>query len=242
MDPERDSQGQRVEKLEAVGRLAGGIAHDFNNLLTAITGYTELLIANFSPTDPRVQEAYEIRRAALSASGLTHQLLAVSRHQQVHPEVLDPNAAVARMVGPLERTLGDDVEVVLDLDPEALPIRVDPSHLEQVILNLAVNARDAMPDSGRLTVATSNAGASVRLVVSDTGCGMPESIQRHIFEPFFTTKGDRGTGLGLAIVYGVVMQNGGSIDVQSIEHVGTTFTIELPIADEPVLITSDARS
>ena len=111
-----------------------------------------------------------------------------------------------------------------------------------MIVNLALNAGDAMPTGGRLTVATSNAAASVRLVVCDTGCGMPESIQGHIFEPFFTTKGDRGTGLGLAMVYGVVMQNGGSIDVQSIEHVGTTFTIELPIAGEPVLTTSDARS
>ena len=242
MDPERDLQVQRAQKLEAIGRLADGIAHDFNNLLTAITGYTELLITNFSPTDPRVQEAYEIRRAALSASGLTHQLLAVSRHQQVHPEVLDLNAAVARTAGLLKRTLGADIEIVLDLDPEARPIKVDPGHLEQVILNLAANAREAMPEGGRLTVVTSNAGESVRLIVSDTGCGMAESIQEHIFEPFFTTKRDRGAGLGLATVYGVVTQNGGSIDLQSIEHFGTTFTIELPVADEPALTTSHARS
>ena len=242
MDPERDSQTQRALKLEAIGRLAGGIAHDFNNLLTAITGYTELLITNFSPTDPRVQEAYEIRRAALSAAGLTHQLLVVSRNQQVHPEVLDLNAAVACIADLLKRTLGDDIELVLDLDPEARPIKMDPRHLEQVILNLAVNAREAMPEGGRLTVVTSNAGESVRLIISDTGCGMAEPIQEHIFEPFFTTKGNRGAGLGLATVYGVVRQHGGSIDVQSIERFGTTFTIELPMADEPALTAFDARS
>ena len=231
--------GQRevqAQKMEAVGRLAGGIAHDFNNLLTAITGYTELLITAFDEGDKRLQDAYEIRRAALSAARLTGHLLAFSRNQRVSPEVLDLNCIVARTAGMLKRTLGDHIGMSLDLDPAARLVKADRGHLEQVVLNLAINARDAMPHGGRLSIATAMAGEKVRMTVTDTGCGIPQAIQSKVFDPFFTTKGARGTGIGLATVYGIVEQSGGSITVASIEGLGTTFTIDLPPTTEELVI------
>ena len=241
-----ERQMQQAQKMEAVGRLAGGVAHDFNNLLTAISGYTELLIANLSPADPNIQDAYEIRRAALSAARLTRQLLAFSSHQRTRTEILDVNVIVAQTAGILKRTLGEDISVTLQLDPELKRIEADPAHVEQIILNLAVNARDAMPDGGRLIVKTSmhtvsNAlsnlapGEYVRLAVADTGCGIPEDIQSKVFEPFFTTKGTSGTGLGLATVYGIVKQIAGRIRVDSIEGRGATFTIDLPSTSKTVV-------
>jgi len=230
--------GQRemqAQKMEAVGRLAGGIAHDFNNLLTAITGYVELLIAGFDGGDKRLQDAYEIRRAALAAARLTGHLLAFSRNQRVSPDVLDLNCVVARTAGMLKRTLGDHIEMSLDLDPTPRLVKADRGHLEQVVLNLAINARDAMPNGGRLLIKTATAGDSVRLTVTDTGCGIPQAIQAKVFDPFFTTKGEHGTGIGLATVYGIVEQSGGSIAVASVEGQGTTFTIDLPATVEELV-------
>ena len=231
-----DQREVQAQKMEAVGRLAGGIAHDFNNLLTAITGYTELLITAFETGDKRLQDAYEIRRAALAASRLTGHLLAFSRNQRVSPEVLDLNTVVARTAGMLKRTLGDHIEMLLDLDPSVRFIKADRGHLEQVVLNLAINARDAMPHGGRLQIKTVMAGDHVRMTVLDTGCGIPQAIQSKVFDPFFTTKGALGTGIGLATVYGIVEQTGGSISVASIEGQGTTFTIDLPATDEAIVV------
>jgi signal transduction histidine kinase len=235
-----ERQMRQAQKMEAVGRLAGGIAHDFNNLLTAITGYTELLISNMSPTDVRIQDAYEVRRAALSAARLTKQLLAISRQQRTNSEILNVNAVVAQTAGLLKRTLGDDVGVTLRLDPDLANVKADPAHVEQIVMNLAVNARDAMPAGGHLTIATamhridagpaglSAPGDYVRLTVADTGSGIPEALQSRVFEPFFTTKGAGGTGIGLATVYGIVKQAGGYIRFDSVEGHGTTFIIDLP--------------
>jgi signal transduction histidine kinase len=247
-----EQQLQQARKMEAVGRLAGGIAHDFNNLLTAITGYAELVAANLALTDPIIQDVYEIRRAALSAGRLTKQLLAFSSNQRMHSEVLDVNAIVARTIALLRRTLGEDIEVTLNLNPGVKPIKADAGQIEQILLNLAVNARDAMPNGGRLTVTTTmracgaepaplepqsaagDQGEYVRLTVEDTGCGMSDETQSKVFEPFFTTKGTVGTGLGLATVYGIVAQSRGHIAIASTVGVGTTFTIELPATTEPL--------
>jgi signal transduction histidine kinase len=244
-----EQQLQQARKMEAIGRLAGGIAHDFNNLLTAITGYTELVAANLALTDPMIQDVYEIRRAALSAGRLTKQLLAFSSNQRMHSEVLDVNAIVARTAGILRRTLGEDIGVTLALDPAIKPIKADAGQIEQIVLNLAVNARDAMPDGGHLTLTTTmqpcgaehaaiapagDAADYVRLTIEDTGCGMSEETQSKVFEPFFTTKGTNGTGLGLATVYGIVAQSHGHIAIASTVGVGTTFTIDLPATLEPL--------
>ena len=233
----------QAQKMEAVGRLACGIAHDFNNLLTAITGYSELVITNLAVTDPMIQDVYEIRRAALSAARLTKQLLAFGSHQRARAEVLDLNAIVARATGILRRTLGENVGVTLALDPDIPRIKADAGQLEQVVVNLAVNARDAMPNGGHLTLTTSRyagdrdpaigcAREYVRLTIADTGCGIPAETRSKVFEPFFTTKGAAGTGLGLATVYGIVTQSGGQIDVDSTIGIGTTFTIDLPATSE----------
>jgi PAS domain S-box-containing protein len=239
-----DHRIQQAQKMEAIGRLAGGIAHDFNNLLTAIIGYAELLITNLSPEDPNIQDAYEIRGAGLSAARLTRNLLAISRPQESRTEIVDINAVVSRTGGILKHTLGEDISLSLQLDPALKFVKTDPTHLEQIVLNLAVNARDAMLHGGQLLLKTSmevvDAGTVdaapaveyVRLAVTDTGCGIPEEIRSKIFEPFFTTKGKSGTGLGLATVYGLVKQSGGHIRVDSIEGLGTTFTIDLPSTSE----------
>jgi two-component system, cell cycle sensor histidine kinase and response regulator CckA len=229
-----------AEKMEAIGRLAGGVAHDFNNLLTVISGYAEILLARDGG-----EELEEIARAARQAAGLTRQLLAFSRRQVLHPKVLDLNEIVAGMESMLHRIIGDDVSVATALAADLSPVEADRAQLERVILNLAANARDAMPHGGALTLETRNVeleqhgeddltGPHVLLAVSDTGIGMDEEVRSHLFEPFFTTKqGGEGTGLGLATVFGVVKQSGGGIYVYSERGSGTTFKIYLPAADCP---------
>jgi CheY-like chemotaxis protein len=222
--------------MEAVGRLAGGIAHDFNNLLTAISGYSEFLISGTD--DPRLRRhAEEIKRAAGRAAGLTGQLLAFSRRQVLNPRVLDLNATVVDMDMMLRRVIGEDVELLTMLDPTLAPVRADPTQLEQVILNLAVNARDAMPDGGSMTIETTNVTvedtAFVELRLTDTGVGMGADELQQLFDPFFTTK-DGGTGLGLATVYGIVEQSGGRIEVESSPGLGASFRILLPAAGSAV--------
>jgi CheY-like chemotaxis protein/two-component sensor histidine kinase len=225
-------QLQQAHRMEAIGRLAGGIAHDFNNLLTAISGYSELIAVRLSASDPMIDDVNEIRRAALSAGRLTKHLLALSTNQIVHAEVLDLNAIVSRTTGILRRILGEDIAVTLTLDPGIRPVKADAGQMEQIVLNLAVNARDAMPGGGRLTVTTIMAGDWVRLTMTDTGCGMSEETRSRVFEPFFTTKGDAGTGLGLATVHDVVARNHGRIELTSAPGAGTTFAIELPATHE----------
>ncbi|HVH68611.1 MAG TPA: PAS domain S-box protein [Gemmatimonadales bacterium] len=243
-----EQQLRQAQKMEAVGRLAGGIAHDFNNILTAITGYADLLLDDLSPADPRRQDVAEVRKASERAAGLTRQLLAFSRQQVLQPKIIDINALVGDLEKMLGRLLGEDVELSTRLDPAAGRVKADAGQLEQVLMNLAVNARDAMPQGGRLMLETSNAdlsagyaadhypaqpGPYVMIAVTDTGTGMSEETQAHMFEPFFTTKEKgKGTGLGLATVYGIVKQSGGFIWVYSELGHGSTFKIYLPrVAD-----------
>ena len=234
---ELEARLERSTRMESIGRLAGGVAHDFNNLLTAITGYSDLLVSGLPDGEQR-QDAEEIRRAAKRATDLTGQLLAVGRRSVLKPEVVSPNVVIDEMRNMLRRVIGDEIVMQFDLDPAIPFVLADPGQLEQVILNLAVNARDAMPDGGRLTIATrgvrtdrdrSPAGPSrVAIVVTDTGVGMDEVTRTRIFEPFFTTKGHgKGTGLGLSTAYGIVSQSGGSIRVVSELGAGATFTITL---------------
>jgi PAS domain S-box-containing protein len=244
-----EDQLRQSQKMEAVGRLAGGVAHDFNNLLTVIRGYSELLLGRLAPTDPIRKDMEEVKKAADRASGLTRQLLAFSRRQFVAPKVFEINGLITNMDGMLRRLLGEDIiELCLELKPHAGSIRADPGQIEQVIMNLAVNARDAMPTGGRLTIETQtialgrggvrevpglDPGSYVRLSVRDTGLGMEEETQSHLFEPFFTTKAKgKGTGLGLSTVYGIVKQSGGSIVVESHPGKGTTFKIYFPRVEE----------
>jgi PAS domain S-box-containing protein len=216
-------------KLEAVGRLAGGIAHDFNNLLTVIAGYAELLRANLDASDPRSADVDEIRRAAHRASLLTRQLLTFSRRDAVRPTLLDLNALVREVGVLIRRLIGEDVQLILDPAPGVLPLVADRSQLEQVLMNLAVNARDAMPHGGKLSIRTGASGDQVVLGVADTGTGMPPDVVSRIFEPFFTTKEmGKGTGLGLSTVYGIVKGAGGEVSVESDVGTGTVFTITLP--------------
>ncbi len=239
-----EEQMRQGQKMEAVGRLAGGVAHDFNNLLTVITGYSSFLESQL----PAGQEAHtfatEIRRAGERAASLTRQLLAFSRKQMLSPRVINLNGLVTDTHKLLCRLIGEHIELVTELEPTLHPVKVDPGQVEQILMNLAVNARDAMREGGRITVSTANVtlgptytreypevrpGPYVLLRVSDTGCGMTPEVQAHIFEPFFTTKEQgKGTGLGLATVYGIVKQSGGHIDVQSQPGRGTTFRVYLP--------------
>jgi PAS domain S-box-containing protein len=247
---EREQQLRQSQKMEAVGRLSGGIAHDFNNLLGVIIGYSESIEHRLSPEDPLRKDAQEIRKAGERAAALTHQLLAFSRQQVFQPKVLDLNAVVTDMSEMLRRLIGVDIELNARLDSRLGPVKADKGQIEQIIVNLAVNARDAMPDGGELLIETSNvyidepsahnlpflsSGPHVLLSVADTGTGMDQETLRHIFEPFFTTKAPgKGTGLGLATVYGVVKQSGGVVAVESEQGAGSTFKIFLPLAEEKV--------
>ena len=240
-----EAQVQGNQKMGALGRLAGGVAHDFNNLLTAILGHCGLALQEGDPSDPRGRHIEGIRKAAERAAGLTRQLLAFSRRQALQPVAIDLRALVADMEGLLKQLLGEAIELVNAVDPVVGRIRADRSQMEQVILNLAVNGRDAMPHGGRLVIEASNAdlpttsapsphGRFVRLAIRDTGCGMDRETLSHLFEPFFTTKPPgKGTGLGLATVYGIVTQSGGAVRVESEPGKGTTVEIRFPRTVEP---------
>src|SRR6202522_3917485 len=254
-------QLRQSQKMEAVGRLAGGIAHDFNNLLMVISGYSEFLLDRLSP-DPALRgPAQEIASAAVRATSLTRQLLAFSRKQMLAPKILDLNGVVTENLRMLTRVIGEDIDLVMVPAAGLGAVRADVGQIEQVIMNLAVNARDAMPSGGKLTIETSNVsldeeyarlhapispGQYVMLAISDTGMGMDTETQTHIFEPFFTTKGTKGTGLGLSTVYGIVKQSGGFIWVYSEPGQGTSFKIYLPRVAErgesPALVVSSAES
>jgi two-component system, cell cycle sensor histidine kinase and response regulator CckA len=252
-----EEQLRNAQHLEAVGRLAGGVAHDFNNILSIIMGHGELLLAS-AGADERARTGLEqIRRATERAASLTQQLLAFSRKQVLQPRALDLNEAVADVQKMLARVIGEDIELVASLHPSLVAVKADPGQVEQVLMNLAVNARDAMPHGGKLIMETSNAevggeqardlelapGKYVKLTVIDTGHGMEEKTLGHIFEPFFTTKPmGKGTGLGLATVYGIVKQSGGSIQVESEVDRGTEFRIYLPASESSVRKRQEARA
>jgi len=224
---------QQAQKLEAVGRLAGGVAHDFNNLLTAIDGYSDLALNQLAPEHPVRSDIEEVRRAAQRAAELTRQLLAFSRRQVLASRVVDLNAVIADSERRLSKLVGAQVELRLTFDREPALVRADPGQLEQVITNLIVNARDAMPSGGTISIATANEPEHVLLTVSDTGAGMSEETKSHAFEPFFTTKEvGKGTGLGLAVVHGIVAQSGGEISVSSRPGLGSSFELRFPPAPE----------
>lgn len=231
-----ETQLHQAQKMEAIGRLAGGIAHDFNNVLTAINGYGELVLEELPASDPLRPDVEEITRAGGRGADLVRQLLAFSRREAVRPEIVAPDSIIAGLEKMLRRLIGADVELETRLESSPGHVRVDRAQFEQAILNLAINARDAMPDGGRLTISTRRAaeprspgGAQVEIAVADTGSGMSPDVQAKIFEPFFTTKEKgKGTGLGLSTVYGIVQQSGGAIRVESLPGAGATFRITLP--------------
>ena len=239
-----EDQFRQAQKMEAVGRLAGGVAHDFNNALGVITGYSELLQLSLPAGDPLRKQAEEIEKAGRRAASLTRQLLAFSRKQAIQPVVLDLNSVVADIDKMLRRLIGEDINLAIVRDSKLKSVKADRGQVEQVLMNLAVNARDAMPQGGKLIIETANTeldesyvrqhsyakvGRYVMLTVSDTGCGMDKETQAHIFEPFFTTKEEgKGTGLGLSMVYGVVKQSDGYVSVYSEVGKGTTFRIYWP--------------
>jgi len=232
-----EEQLRESQKMEAIGRLAGGVAHDFNNLLTVITGYTQLTLTDL-PQHPAQPALQEVLKAAERAAGLTGQLLAFSRRQVAQPAILNVNAVFAETERMLPRLIGEHIKVVTVVGPEAGHVRMDPVQMQQMLLNLAVNARDAMPEGGRLVLEAArcerDSSPWVVLSVTDTGQGMEEETLRQIFEPFYTTKGvGKGTGLGLATVYGIVKQNQGEVEVSSRPGVGTTFRIYLPQVEPP---------
>jgi two-component system cell cycle sensor histidine kinase/response regulator CckA len=239
-----EEQLRQSQKMEAMGRLAGGVAHDFNNLLTAINGYGEILAQSMDGENPLRAHVEEIRRAGERAASLTRQLLTFSRKQVLSRRVLDLNRSVSEIRLMLVRLIGEDIELITTADPELAPVNVDPGQIEQVILNLALNSRDAMPMGGKLLIETANVtldprqsgiffpvdeGSYVRLTVTDTGFGMEEEVKAHLFEPFFTTKPPgQGTGLGLCTVYGIVKQAGGNVSVWSEPGRGTSISVFLP--------------
>lgn len=227
-----EAQLQQAQKLEAVGQLAGGLAHDFNNLLTVIDGYAAMLIAEAD--EPTGRDLAMIRDAASRAGGLTRQLLTFSRAQTARPQVVDVAGLVAGLEVLLRRLIREDVDLNVTATAESTPVRVDPGQLEQVLVNLAINARDAMPGGGALTIGTGRTGDRVLITVTDTGCGMTPEITARVFEPFFTTKDQgEGTGLGLSTVYGIVTRAGGHVRVDSRPASGSTFEISLPAAATP---------
>jgi nitrogen-specific signal transduction histidine kinase/ActR/RegA family two-component response regulator len=243
-----ETELRQAQKMEALGQLAGGIAHDFNNLLAVILNYARFVsegakdLANVNQQE-LLEDVEQIIQAATSAASITRQLLAFSRKEVVHPEVLDVNQVMGGIEKIVQRTLGEDIQLKTDLQPNLWRVKLDRGQLEQVIVNLAINSRDAMPHGGRTTIATRNVHDAVegdspearrRLVleVSDTGCGISPDLISQIFDPFFTTKGE-GTGLGLATVRGIVEQAGGTISVKSGLGSGTTFVIMIPVSDEP---------
>ncbi|HKP46804.1 MAG TPA: PAS domain S-box protein [Pyrinomonadaceae bacterium] len=238
---------RQAQKMESVGRLAGGIAHDFNNLITIINGYTGLLLKHFDKNDPLTEKLEEIKKAGDRATSLTYQLLAFSRKQLLQPKLLNVNSIVTEMEKLFQRLIGEDIELVTVLHTRTGQVKVDPGQVSQVIMNLVVNARDAMPQGGKLTVETDKVfldpefcrhhlgckvGSYCMIGIADTGSGMDEETRRQIFEPFFTTKeAGKGTGLGLSTVYGIIKQSGGYIDVESALGRGSTFRIYLPVAE-----------
>jgi two-component system, cell cycle sensor histidine kinase and response regulator CckA len=244
-----EEQLRHAQKMDAVGRLAGGVAHDFNNMLTVILGYSQLMRTNMASDDPYRNDLEEIERAALRSAELTRQLLAFSRQQVLAPKVMSLNTVITEMDKMLQRLIGEHIDLATAPTVDLGSIKADPGQIEQVIMNLAVNARDAMPDGGKLTIETANMdfdesyagqhfgilpGRYIMLAVSDSGCGMSVETKSRIFEPFFTTKEvGKGTGLGLSTVYGIVNQTGGHIEVYSELGRGTTFKIYLPRVDEP---------
>jgi PAS domain S-box-containing protein len=232
---QREDELRHAQKMEAVGRLAGGIAHDFNNLLTGILGYADLILEGLPPGSRIRNDVEGIRKAGRSAAALTRELLAFSRKQVVQPTVLDLNEVVRGTEGLLRRLIGADTLLILHLGDDVKSVKADRSQIEQVLLNLATNARDAMPDGGTLTIRTDNAEPHVTIAVSDTGHGMISEVRSHIFEPFFTTKEPgKGTGLGLSTVYGIITQAGGYIHVDSEPGKGATFTVGLPAVEAVV--------
>src|SRR5262249_27918614 len=240
---------RQAQKMDAIGRLAGGIAHDFNNLLTAINGYSDLTLMQLSQDDPFYQNIAEIRKCGERAASLTRQLLAFGRKQLLRPKVLDLNLIITDMNKMLRRLIGEHIELVNDTMQGLGRVKADPGQIEQIIVNLAVNARDAMPGGGRLTIETGNVSEAesslghtpdgvarpwVLIKVSDNGCGMDLVTLSRIFEPFFSTKGPgKGSGLGLSTVYGIVKQSGGHIFAESAVGCGSCFKIYLPMVDAP---------
>jgi signal transduction histidine kinase/CheY-like chemotaxis protein len=242
-----EEQLRQSQKMDAIGQLAGGVAHDFNNLLTAICGHSELSLKRLTPADPLYRPLEQIKKSGERAAGLTRQLLAFSRKQMLQPKIIDLNQIVVDMNKMLQRLIGEDIDLLMGLAADLGKVKADPNQIEQILLNLSINARDAMPKGGRLTIETGNVtlgeeysrdhvsvlpGQYVMLAVSDNGCGMDPNTQAHIFEPFFTTKEvGKGTGLGLATVYGIVQQSGGTIWLYSEVGRGTAFKIYLPCAE-----------
>jgi PAS domain S-box-containing protein len=252
-----EEQLRQAQKMESVGMLAGGVAHDFNNLLTIISGYSQLIMNALQPGDPNHYAAEQILKAGERAATLTQQLLAFSRRQVLQPRVLDLNKLVTALSTMLRRLIGEDIDLQLVLRPDLGMVSADPGQIEQVLMNLVVNARDAMPKGGTVTIETANVeldesysgrhlavkpGPYAQIAVSDNGGGMDEATQARLFEPFFTTKGvGRGTGLGLSTVFGIVKQSGGNLDVYSVPNRGTSVKVYLPRIEQPATVEAESR-